>query len=114
MGHELDTGAIRRNPPDINYEQNILQILNDIQAENGYYFQRRQDVNRDVKNKQAITSDIARDIPEGYKAEAWEAYDLGAAYKKIEAANLHNSYVQRATAFRESYTNKKTRHRSGI
>ena len=94
-------------PPDINYEQNILQILNDIQAENGYYFQRRQDVNSDIKNKQAIISDIARDIPEGYNAEAWEAYDLGAAYKKIEAANLHNSYVQRAKAFRESYTNKK-------
>lgn len=32
-------------PPDVNYEQNILAVLNDIQAENGYYFMHRQDVN---------------------------------------------------------------------
>ena len=94
-------------PPDVNYEQNILQILNDIQAENGYYFQRRQDTNRDIRNKQAIVSDIARDIPEGYSAEKWETYDLGAMYRKIETANLHNNQVQRAKAFRESYNNKK-------
>lgn len=30
-------------PPDVNYEQNILAVLNDIQAENGYYFMHRQD-----------------------------------------------------------------------
>lgn len=94
-------------PPDIDYEQNILQILSDIQAEDGYYFQQRQDVNREARNKQAMVSEIAQDIPEGYDAQAWENYDLGTTYKKIEAANLHNNQVQRAKAFRESYNNKK-------
>lgn len=94
-------------PPGIDYGQNILQILNDIQAEKGEYFQRRQDVNRDTRNKQAMVNDIARDIPQGYDAKAWEAYDLGATYKKIEAANLRNGQIQRAKAFRENYANKK-------
>jgi DNA repair exonuclease SbcCD ATPase subunit len=94
-------------PPDVDYEQNILQILNDIQAENGYYFQRRQDVNRDVRNKQAMVNEIAKDIPQNYDAPTWETYDLGATYKKIEAATLRNNQIQRAKTFRESYNNKK-------
>ena len=94
-------------PPDIDYEQNILQVLNDIQAEDGFYFQRRQDVNRDARNKLAMVSEIARDIPDGYNAEAWEKYDVGAMYRKIETATLHNNQIQRAKTFRESYNNKK-------
>ena len=94
-------------PPDIDYEQNILQILSDIQAEDGFYFQRRQDINRDARNKSAMVSEIARDIPEGYNAEAWEKYDIGAMYRKIETATLYNNQIQRAKTFRESYNNKK-------
>lgn len=30
-------------PDWVSYEQNILQVLNDIQAENGFYFMHRQD-----------------------------------------------------------------------
>ena len=50
-------------PPDIDYEQNILKVLADIQSDNGYYFTTRQDINRDVRNKQAFIYDIAKDIP---------------------------------------------------
>lgn len=44
-------------PRDVNYEQNILAVLNDIQAENGYYFMHRQDVNRDIRAKKAVMDD---------------------------------------------------------
>lgn len=42
-------------PRDVNYEQNILAVLNDIQAENGYYFMHRQDVNRDIRAKKQLS-----------------------------------------------------------
>ena len=93
-------------PSGINYEQNILQILNDIQAENGEYFQRRQDINRDIRNKQAFIADIAKDIPENYEADKWADYDLGEIYKKIQSIKSENEKIQRAKMFRDSYDNK--------
>ena len=90
-------------PQGVNYEQNILQVLNDIQAENGAYFQRRQDVNR---NKSAFIADIAKDLPAHFDADKWENYDLSAAYKKITEGQEFNSRIERAKAFKDSYDNK--------
>lgn len=93
-------------PPDINYEQNILQVLNDIQAENSFYFQSRQDINRDLRNKRAFVEEIASTVPERYDAEKWESYDLGAVYRKIEKVKELNSRIERAKLFKDSYNNK--------
>jgi len=93
-------------PSWVNYEQNILQVLSDIQAENGDYFQERQDTNRDIRNKRAFIEDIAKDIPMGYQADVWEAYDLGGAYRELERLRENNSIIERAKAYRDSYDNK--------
>ena len=93
-------------PSWINYEQNILEVLSDMQSENGQWFKERQNVNRDIRNKQAFIEDIAKDIPADYQAEKWETYDLGAAYKKLEQIKEHNSRIERARLFRSSYDSK--------
>jgi hypothetical protein len=93
-------------PTGVNYEQNILQVLNDIQSENGDYFQRRQDVNRDLRNKRAFIEDIAKDIPANYDADHWESADVGTLYKQIEKIKDINGKIQRARLFRDSYDNK--------
>lgn len=87
-------------------EQNILEVLNDIQDENGYYFQTRQDVNRDMRNKRAFIEEIAETIPSGYDAEKWEKYDLGDTYRRIEQAKVTNGRIERAKVFKDSYDNK--------
>lgn len=93
-------------PTWVNYEQNILEVLSDMQSENGEWFKERQNVNRDIRNKQAFIEDIAKDIPENYQADKWESYDLGAAYKKLEQMKEVNSRIERAKLFRSSYDNK--------
>lgn len=93
-------------PTGVNYEQNILQVLSDIQSERGDYFMRRQDVQRDIRNKRAFVEDIAKDIPEHFEAEKWEAYDVGAAYAIITEAQRQNNLIDRARAFYDSYQNK--------
>ena len=93
-------------PSWVNYEQNILEVLSDMQSENGEWFKERQNVNRDIRNKQAFIEDIAKDIPDNYQAEKWEAYDLGAAYKKLEQMKELNSRIERAKLFRSSYDSK--------
>jgi DNA repair exonuclease SbcCD ATPase subunit len=93
-------------PQGVDYEQNILQVLNDIQAENGVYFQSRQDVNREIRNKRAFVADIARDIPAGYDAEKWKNYDLSTKYSELLKAKDENGKIERAKAFKDSYTNK--------
>lgn len=93
-------------PSWVNYDQNILEVLSDMQSENGEWFKQRQNVNRDIRNETAFIADIAKDIPEHYQAETWEKYDLGAAYKKLEQMKEFNSRIERAKLFRSSYDAK--------
>lgn len=93
-------------PPNIDYEQNILQVLADIQSENGFYFKKRQDINRNIRNQKAFIADIAADIPEHFNAEEWENYDLAKAYKEIAQIKENNNRIQRAKLFKESYDSK--------
>lgn len=93
-------------PQGVDYQQNILQVLNDIQSEKGVYFQTRQDMNREIRNKTAFIGDIAKDIPAGFQAEKWESYDLSETYTKITKAQEYNSRIERAKLFKDSYDNK--------
>jgi len=93
-------------PSWVNYDQNILEVLSDMQSENGEWFKQRQNINRDIRNETAFIEDIAKDIPEHYQAETWENYDLGAAYKKLEQMKEFNSRIERAKLFRSSYDAK--------
>ena len=93
-------------PPGVNYDQNILQVLNDIQSEKGTYFQSRQDLNREIRNKMAFITDIASDIPSGYQAEYWHTYDLQSQYTKLFTIKDNNSKIERAKIFYDSYSNK--------
>lgn len=93
-------------PEDVDYSQNILQVLNDIQSEKGQYFTERQDLNRDIRNKRAFVEEIAACIPNDYQAEKWDSYDLSEAYSKLEKMRSENNKIERAKAFRENYDNK--------
>lgn len=93
-------------PPDIDYSQNILSVLNDIQSEKGYYFRARQDVNRDIRNKRAFITDIADGIPAGYQVETWEDYNLSEIYTKIETIRKNNEQIQKAKQIVETRDNK--------
>lgn len=108
---EWDLNWIREQfgeiPSNVNYDQNILRVLYEIQAEDGDYFQRRQDINRDARNKRAFIEDIAQDIPVGYDAKKWNAADIGALYKKLNTIKEENNRIHRAKTFQSDYNNKK-------
>ena len=83
-------------PSWVNYDQNILAVLNDIQSENGEYFQNRQDINREMRNKRAFVEEIAHTIPAGYEVEKWEKASAGPVYQKIERIRKENEEIQKA------------------
>lgn len=93
-------------PQGVNYDQNILKVLADIQSENGVYFQTRQDINRDARNKQAFIYDIAKTIPTDYDYNKWNEYNLGEKYRQLEKIKDDNGNIQRAKAFKDNYDNK--------
>lgn len=93
-------------PAWVSYDQNILQVLNDIQSENGEYFQTRTDINRDIRNKKAFIADIAATIPEGYSVERWENENVGEIYQKIERLRKENETIERANYLMDSRDNK--------
>ena len=93
-------------PSWVSYDQNILQVLNDIQSENGEYFQGRQDINRDIRNKRAFIEDIADAIPAGYDADKWENENVGELYREIEKIRKNNETIEKAKRMLESRGNK--------
>ena len=93
-------------PSWVNYEQNILSVLNDIQSETGEYFQNRQDINRDIRNKRAFIEEIAAAIPENYNVERWEKASTGEIYQKIERIRKENEEIQKAKILLEGRDNK--------
>lgn len=93
-------------PSWVNYDQNILAVLNDIQSENGEYFQNRQDINRGMRNKRAFIEEIAQAIPAGYEVEKWEKASAGPVYQKIERIRKENEEIQKAKSLLELRDNK--------
>lgn len=93
-------------PDWVNYDQNILAVLNDIQAENGLYFQNRQDINRDIRNKRAFMEDIAATIPTGYDVDKWEKASAGELYREIERIQKENQQIQKAQQVIDNKNNK--------
>lgn len=86
-------------PAWVNYDQNILCVLNDIQSENGEYFKNRQDINRDIRNKKAFIEEIAQNIPAHYDVDKWEATSAGELYQRIERIRRENRDIEQAKAF---------------
>lgn len=93
-------------PAGINYEQNILQILNDIQSENSPYYKERQDVNRDIRNNKAFINDIASSLPENYNIDKWENFNLTDKLKELMLIKEQNAKINEAKQFISSYDNK--------
>lgn len=94
-------------PQGVDYSKHILEVLSDIQSESGVYFQSRQNLNRDIRNKQAFIADIAKDIPPHYNAVHWETYPIREKYQELERTRESNSRIERAKAFREGFEAKK-------
>ncbi len=93
-------------PADVNYEQNILAVLNDIQAENGTYFRSRQDVNRDIKSKKSVVEDIKAALPQDYDGSQWENVNVGELYTQIEKIRKSNEQIEKAKQLKDGYENK--------
>lgn len=97
-------------PPEVNYDQNILCVLNDIQAEDGHYFQKRQELNRESRNKQAFIVEIGESLPKDYNASHWQAVNLGDIYKKIETIRNDNEWIEKAKVAVSGRDNKARKH----
>lgn len=93
-------------PAWVSYDQNILSVLNDIQAENGDYYQNRRNIDRDIRNKKAFVKEIADGIPAGYDVEKWENASAGDIYRQIERIQKENQNIERAKLLRDSRDSK--------
>lgn len=93
-------------PAGVDYSQNILEVLNEIQSENGEYYKARQDINRDIRNNRAFISDIAEGLPENYDAEKWQNFNLTDKLKELMTVKEKNNRINEAKQFINSYDNR--------
>ena len=89
----------------VNYDDSILEILNQIQAKDGKYYQDREEINRNARNGQAIVNNIAKDIPDGYDAEKWRNYTLSDKYAELNKIKEYNDKVDRSITYKQNYDN---------
>lgn len=93
-------------PKGVNYSQHILQVLEDIQAKNGDYWLKREDFNRKELYKRQQLTDIAQKIPQNYKIDVWENYDIKNKTLELQKKQETNSKIDRAKVFYENYKDK--------
>lgn len=93
-------------PSWVNYDDSILEILNQLQSKEGQYYQNREDINRQIRNGIAIINDIAKDIPEGYDAEKWRNFTLSDKYEELNKDKEYNAKIDKSIAYKEDYENK--------
>lgn len=89
----------------VNYDDSILEILNQIQSKDGAYYQNREEINRNARNGQAIINDIAKDIPENYDAEKWRNYTLSDKYEELNKLKDYNNKIDRSIDYKTNYDN---------
>ncbi|MBP8037962.1 MAG: hypothetical protein KAY47_00285 [Prevotella sp.] len=92
--------------PDVDYSNSILEVLNQIQSEKGYYYRTRQEFNRQARDRKANIEEIGKDIPTNYNVESWEKYSLNDIYTKIERIRKANSEIENAKRAVENRDNK--------
>lgn len=89
----------------VDYNDSILEILNNIQSKDGKYYLLREEINRNARNEQAIVTDIAKDIPENYDVEKWRNFTLSDKYEELNKMKEYNDKVNRSIAYKENYDN---------
>lgn len=102
---EFITEKFGENIDWVNYNDSILEILNQIQSKDGVYYQNREEINRNARNSQAIVNDIAKDIPENYDAEKWRNYTLSDKYEELNNLKDFNNKIDRSIDYKTNYDN---------
>lgn len=106
---EDKTEFIKRNfgelPSWVDYNNSILEILNEIQSKDGGYYQNREEINRNIRNGLAIIKDISKDIPENYDADKWKNYTLSDKYEELNKLKDYNSKIDRSIDYKGNYDN---------
>lgn len=93
-------------PKGVDYHKDILSVLDQIQADNGVYYQTRQTINSEKLYKKKAAEEIALSIPNGYKAETWETYDTATKYAELEKIRRENANIEKSKAYKASYDDK--------
>lgn len=92
-------------PSWVDYDESILEILNQLQAKEGQYYQTREEVNRQIKNGLAVINDISKNIPEGYDESKWRNYTLSDKYTELNKIKEYNDKVDRSITYKQNYDN---------
>ena len=90
----------------VDYDNSILEILNEIQSKDGQYYQAREEINRNIRNEQAIIADIVKDIPDDYDVEKWRNFTLSDKYEELNKKKEFNAKIDKSIAYKEDYENK--------
>ena len=89
----------------VDYSNSILEILTEIQDKDGKFYQDREEINRNIRNGNAVINDIVKDIPENYEAEKWREYTLSDKYEELNKIKSFNEKIDKSIDYKKNYNN---------
>ena len=89
----------------VDYNNSILEILNEIQSKDGKFYLDREEINRNIRNGNAVINDIVKDIPEHYDVEKWKNYTLSDKYEELNKIKSYNEKIDRSITYKQNYDN---------
>lgn len=89
--------------PQVDYNQHILQILKAIEVR---YFERREEVNRKIRELKIQMKNIIDELPAEYDGEKWKAFKIQDYYSKVAEAQKINQFIQEAKSLQENLEDK--------
>lgn len=92
--------------PDVDYGCNILRVLHQIQSEKGYYYLKRQDINREAYHNRTHIEKIGATLPEGYNGNKWKSVNLAEKFEALETARYGNAKIEKAKAYVDNANNE--------
>lgn len=95
-------------PRGVNYDQHILKVLEEIQSDKGGFYQKRQEINREIRYKMDACSKISQTLPTKYNADKWGNFPFADKYELLNNNKDMNSKIERAKTYATAYNARLT------
>ena len=80
-------------PTDVNYEEHILQVVNQVVRN---YFSQREVINREIATIKSQIEGYKNELPENYDGDEWRTKKVAEFYKAVTDAEAHNQQIAAA------------------
>ena len=94
-------------PQDYDPDRHVLENLEAIQSKSGYYYTRREQLNRERRAKENVRDEIIEVLPKDYDPDEWRTVVLFDLHLKVTKAQIVNENIEKSEGYIQSVSDKR-------